>query len=236
MFEYSKAALGIIVDDLKRLIRVISTFLSIGIYAYLICAIIFQIGFLVANIILISTKVLYDIISNLIFKDKTKDKAKKKIIKRSYTWTKLGINFITIALSMVNMALYSTQVSAIAIISTTLLIIMWVLQVLFEVVTFIFEQKSRLLIAGIQRDVKPIKATVNHIMNLLNMVQESDKKEEIVDYEKVYKKEYERLDKAVPVKPSYNPPKINISPLDILKKVVFKKNKKDNDDYDSKVG
>lgn len=234
MFDYSKAALGLIVDDLKRLLRVVSFVLSLGIYAYLITAIILGIGFFIANVVLLAIKVMYDIISAFIFKDKKKDKKKRKFAKRSYTWTKLGINFITIGLSMVNMALYSSEVSAVAIVCTTLLIIVWVLQVLFEIVTFIFEQKSRLLIAGIQRDIRPIKTTLNTVLSVLNMGIGSTEKEEI-DIEEVYKKECARLDEIVPKDSVPKEYKIQINPLDLVKKALFKKRKKD-DDTDEKVG
>ena len=43
MFDYSRAALGLIVDDLRKLIRAVSFILSIGIYAYLVTAILLNI-------------------------------------------------------------------------------------------------------------------------------------------------------------------------------------------------
>ena len=235
MFDYSRAALGLIVDDLRKLIRAVSFILSIGIYAYLVTAIFLNIGYLAANIALLAVKAIYDMLSLVLFRNKTCSKTKRKIVKRGYTWTKLGINFITIGLSMVNMAIFSTEVKPIAIVCTTLLIIVWVLQVLFEIVTFIFEQKSRLLIAGIQRDVRPIKNTLNSILDLLNIGMNTANKEEI-DIEEVYKKECARLDKIVPKDSVPKEYKISINPLDIVKKTLFKKRKKDNADTDEKVG
>lgn len=235
MFDYSRAALGLIVDDLRKLIKAVSFVLSVGIYAYLVTAIFLNIGYLAANIALLTIKVIYDLLSLVLFRNKTCSKTKRKIVKRSYTWTKLTINFITIGLSMINMAIYSTEVNPIAIVCTTLLIIMWVLQVLFEIVTFIFEQKSRLLIAGIQRDIRPIKNTLNSILNLLNIGMNTANKEDI-DIEEVYKKECARLDTIVPKDTVPKEYKININPLDIMKKALFKKRKKDDVDTDERVG
>ena len=221
MFEYSRAAVGLIVDDLKKMIRVISTILSIGVYVYLVVALLLGFGYWQANACLIGIKVLYDIIE-LCTRSGSKNKKARKVAKKGYTYTRLIINGITIATTMVNMALNPTTISALAIISTTLLIVVWVLQVLFEVIAFIFEQKIRLLVAGFQRDIKTATAVISSIKNILHIGQSEP--QEKIDYEEMYKKEYDRLDTVVVLPEKEEKPK---SPLasavnHLIKKVSSK--------------
>lgn len=234
MFDYSRAALGLVVEDIRKIARRISFVLSLGLYIYLIASIILGFGYWIANVCLIAIKVAYDIIEEVTSKDKKANRKTRKMAKRGYKYSRLAINGLTIGATMVNMALHPASVTAIAIISTTLLIIVWVLQVLFEIIAFIFEQEVRLIMAGIQKDTRGFTKTINTVKSFLHIGGKEE--EEEINYDEHYKKEYDRLDTVVDIPKSSKNKKINLSSaMDFVKKVVTK-DKKDNDDIDIEVG
>ena len=82
----------------------------------------------------------------------------------------------------------SSNIEGITIILGTLMVIIWVLQVLLEIVTLVFEPKVKLIMAGVITDAKPIINTYNFFHKKENDI--------IVDYAE-YRKEINILSEKI---------------------------------------
>lgn len=155
MFKYTKASLSIIVEDLKKFYRFFKysslAFTSI----YFIYAIASGAGNLYANITLAVLFVAYTIF-DLATQNK-KMKKTRKAVKKSYKWAKLLVKTLTLASMIYGIYTATTNVTPMSIILATLMIILWVLQMLFAITVEVVESKVNLVLAGWRRDIEGIK-------------------------------------------------------------------------------
>ena len=137
MFMYTRAAIDIVIGDIKRYCNIfkyssmIFTFLYFGYVLYS------KSGNFFVNVILLGLFSSYTIFDLLTHK---KDfKPLKKFIRRSYKGIKFFAKTFTLGVMIYGIYTASISVSAISIILATLMIIMWVLQLLLEIVIEIFD-------------------------------------------------------------------------------------------------
>ena len=202
MVDYSRAAIAIVLEDLKKWSRSFKIVFSIFTLLYLSYVILVEEGNLYVNIVLLGLYVIYTVFELLTFNKSMKKL--KKIVVRSYKWSKLVVRGFTLCSMMYGIYVAATNVDAISIILATLTIILWVLEVLLEVLIFVIEPKVKLIIAGVLTDAKPI-------INTYNFFRKKDG-EIIINYDE-YKKEIEILSKRVDVN----------KPVKVNKKSVFSK-------------
>ena len=98
----------------------------------------------------------------------------KKIVRRIYKVIKYSMKTFTLGVMVYGIYTASTNVSAISIILTTLMIIMWVLQLLLEFVVEIFDDKKDLIIAGWSKDIDNLKRPVTTVNNFIKKVKGED--------------------------------------------------------------
>lgn len=92
---------------------------------------------------------------------KRNNKKLKKRVARTYKWARLLLKALTLASTLYGIYIASTAVDGISLILATLTIIIWVIQVLLEVLTIVIEPKIRLLTAGLVEDTKTIVPALN---------------------------------------------------------------------------
>ena len=153
MIDYSKVAFALVFDDLKKWSKGFKIGFNIFTILYFTYVFALQKGILYVNIILVSLYVIYTIFEIVTFKKEMKKT--KVIVARSYKWTKLLIKAFTLGSSLYSIYLASTDADGISIIMSTLMIILWIIQVLLEIVIIVMEPKVRLLIAGVLGDLNP---------------------------------------------------------------------------------
>ena len=108
--------------------------------AYFIYALVTKTGNFIANIILASLFVGYTI---FYFITRSMEmKTAKKIVKRSYKWIKIVIKTFTLGAMIYGIYITTTNVTPISIILATLMIILYVLQILLELACEIVEDKK----------------------------------------------------------------------------------------------
>ena len=177
MLSYSKAAVSIILDDFKKWSNALKIGFSVFTLIYFAYVFVMTKGNFYANVILVILYSVYTVFELVTYK-KTMKKT-KKIVVRSYKWSKLLIKAVTLASTLYGIYIAASNVDGISIILATLMIVVWVLQALFEVVILVMEPKIKLIFAAVVTDAKPLIGIHNFF----------HKREEdwIVDY-----KEYER--------------------------------------------
>jgi len=186
MVDYSRAAIAIVLDDLKKWSRSFKIVFSIFTLIYLSYVLIVKEGNFYVNIILLCLYIIYTVFVLCTLNKKMKKT--KRIVARGYKWSKLAIRAFTLCSMMYGIYVAAANIDAISIIFATLMIILWVLEVLLEVLIFVIEPKVKLIIAGVLTDAKPI-------INTYNFFRKKDG-EIVINYEE-YKKELAILNKKV---------------------------------------
>lgn len=168
MFRYTKASLELIMEDIRKYCTIFRygslSFTSI----YFIYALIAKTGNFYANLVLATMFFAYtafDLITR-----KRNVKKVKKVVQRSYSVAKFSIRAFTLGAAIYGLYTATTNVSPISIMLTTLMIIMWVLQVLLELVNYIFEDKKELFLAGINKDLENLRKPVTDVGNFFKKV------------------------------------------------------------------
>ena len=155
MFNYTRASIGIILDDIKRYHRAFKFGSLIFTLAYFSYALAASVGHIAANIFLVS---LY--LSYFVFEIVTRDtdlKKTRRAIRRSYRVTRITVNAVSLAIMLYGIYTATTSIEPISIILATLMIISWVLQLLLAITVEIVESKVDLLVAGWNKDMEDLK-------------------------------------------------------------------------------
>ena len=158
MFKYTKEAVEVLKEDFKRYSRIFKVGSLIFTPAYFIWALISQSGIFAVNITLASLFVAYTIFELII--NATGHKTAKLVVKRTYKWLTFGIRAFTLGSMLYGIYTATTNVSAMSTIIATLMIILWVFQILLEIVVEIVESKIDLFDKAIRQDVEDIKSSV----------------------------------------------------------------------------
>jgi hypothetical protein len=168
MFKYTKASIELILEDIRKY-RAIFRFGSLSFTSiYFIYALIAKTGNFYTNLVLAVLFFAYTIFD--LATQKINVKRVKKVIKRSYGVVRFGIRAFTLGATIYGFYTASTNVNPISTVLTTLMIIMWVLQVLLELVSNIFEDKKDLVLAGINKDIENMKKPVTEVGNFFKKV------------------------------------------------------------------
>lgn len=161
MFKYTKAGLNIIIDDIKKLAKIFKYGSLIFSIIYYIVAICLKIGILVVNIIFLLLLISYTIFDLIIDKKKKENKLIIRKISRSYTTIKIILRGFTLLVTLYGMYLGTSNTSPISIILATLMIILWILEVLFEVIARYVTNKKDLIVTAFKKDIDPILKVTN---------------------------------------------------------------------------
>lgn len=168
MFKYTREAINKIIDDFKLLSKVFKYTSQTTTVAYLTYALIAKVGNFYANIILLSLFIGYTIFDFIVSDEG--NKMIKKVVRRTVNWLKISIKAFTLLVLIYSIYAATTDATAFSIIMATLMIIVWVLQVLLELVITVFEDEKDLVLAGIKKDIDDIKRPVSDVGNFFRRV------------------------------------------------------------------
>ena len=152
MVKYTKAAIDLTLKDLRLFYNIFKyTFmlLTAGYFAYAIAT---GLGNLIVNIILLSVVGLYFILDLVV----TATSA-RRIIRHSYRWVRLTLTAFTLGTTIYGVYEATTNITPLSIILLTLMIVLWVVQFIFELITIMFEQKRDLILEAIEMDINEAK-------------------------------------------------------------------------------
>ena len=172
MLKYTIASLRVIADDLKKWYNFFRYGSLVLTSIYFIYALISQTGNVIANGILATLFVMYTIFDFATHKRKIK--TARKVVTRFYKWSRIGINTFTLGAMIYGIYETSTHVSAMSIILATLMIILWVIQVLLEIVSEIVQDKFDMLVEAVKQDwtdfIDTLKSPLTTIGNAIKKV------------------------------------------------------------------
>lgn len=177
MISYTIAAYTMFISILKKVCKGFQIALSLFTLVYLTFAVITQIGIFPINVTLLVLYFLYTAYLTFFKKKNTNDTT--KTVKRVYRITKLVLKAIPLATTLYTLWITTHNTNGLTIIITTLLLILWILQVLMEILIFILESNIKLFTSAALIDFKWVVDLHNHVSN--------NEKDWYFDYEQLHK-------------------------------------------------
>ena len=179
MLKYTVAAFSRIKRDLEILSKFAAILMQSFMTVYLTLAIVFDNGSRVINSILLGLTVVHFTLY-LIF-DGKKTKLAKKVKgynSKIYTYSKLALNAVSLASVIYSIYVSPDVISSITMVTTPLMIVLWVLQVLFEVVKVYVSVRADLVLDGLAMDfefaTKPIVKARNVLHDFIGEEREPE--------------------------------------------------------------
>lgn len=201
MFKYTRESINLLLEDIKKYMKIFKYGSLIFTTIYFIYALINQTGIFEVNIILASLFVIYSLFE--IATHKVDIKITKKVVKRVYNWIKLALKAFTLGSMLYSIYISTTNVSAISTIIATLMIILWVLQFLLEIVVEVVENKVELILEAIGEDWNNFKSTITKPITVVTNSIKKLKGEEI-EPEPEKSKNIKKLDMRIKKKKNLN--------------------------------
>ena len=190
MFDYTKEALGLTVTDLKKFVSgctIVSNVLYIG---YLIYALAVGAGSTFLNILLGVVALAYFVIYLFTFRSQSKTVRKIRRAARHYAvWIKIGIKAFTLTIAVYGFYAASTHFTPISVMLTSFMAIIWVGQILVELVCHYVENRINLFKTALDADVEGVSDKVRAVSNVFKRIrgEEIEEKDDTLASSKIRK-------------------------------------------------
>ena len=196
-FKYTKAAIKLIIEDVKKIALAIKYISIIFTIAYFVFVIIVGIGNLYANIALASLFLIYAIFDLITYQSRKKNRRIRKNGRKVYRYIGLTIRAVAIGADIYGLIIATTIISPFALVAIVFSLIFWVANIILEIFIIIVDRRLSLLKESVNEDVenltKPITDTKNFFRKLGN--KEEIKSKEKSKYFLSFKK---KVDEPVP--------------------------------------
>ncbi len=175
MLDYTKIVMTKIKEDINRLgfiFAVISQCFAIAFLIYALCA---NVGILWVNIVVLVLSVACLGIQLPLGADiKKTAKARLKKFKRYFKWISLTIRLLPVATAVYTLCATGANPDAISVLLTAMTLISWVLQLVFQIVTYLIDRYSNLVREGLTADVEDITRPIRAVTSFFKKSSESD--------------------------------------------------------------
>ena len=166
MFDYTMTAVEKIKRDFQKIIFVCSVLVQALYIAYLIVALFSGTGKPIVNGILLGLCSAYLVFYLIMyFRESKGAKKTKKIVDTVYRRSKQLIKFYTLAASIYALWLTGGNANHFTILITAFMLVLFVLQILLEIVYKFVINRLHLLVEGFKADVEPITKAVKNTNN-----------------------------------------------------------------------
>lgn len=165
MLDYTKAALKQIVEDFKKVDLVRNVLTQILYLVYLMYAIFAKSGIFAVNLTLFVISVAYFAFFLYMTGQENANKKVTKLAATLFKRCKQVIKLFTLGVMLYGVWIAAENVTPLSMILSSLMIVGWVLQILFEIIIKFFAKRANLIIEGLEADyegmTKPARSVGN---------------------------------------------------------------------------
>lgn len=171
MLDYTKAIFNKTLSDLKLFAK-IWTISTLAVYiSYLIYAIAASSGILAANIILLTLSCIYfALYLYMTITGSDALKSRRKLIKKSYKYSKYVINSVTLATALYSIGVAPESVHPFKLLATVFMAIMLIVQLVLEVSVSIVEKRFNMFVEALRADIEFVTKPVNTVKNVFKKI------------------------------------------------------------------
>lgn len=168
MLDYTRLALQKTYEDFKKIGHVFNVFTQLLYIAYLTYSIIVQTGRWWIKTIFLTISVAYFIFYIVVYYSKKQKLGKvgKKVFKRS----KLVLKFFELGVAFYSIAVTANDVTTASVILLAMMLVFWLLQVVFDVIVSILENRANLIFEGLKADWEEIKRPFDSVSNFVKKI------------------------------------------------------------------
>jgi hypothetical protein len=187
MFKYTRAAATKIKEDLSLLSHLYTVIMQIILLAYFIVALLLPKGYFTVNIIGIAVTAFYLVFYLISYYSSDRIGAgHRRLVKTVVKIIKLSLSAFTLATILYSVLMASTAftdgVTPFTLVTAPLMIIVWVLQVVVELIKYYATAKIELFVDGLRMDVEKVAEPITRIENKIHrFFGEKEKQTDSVD-------------------------------------------------------
>ena len=169
MLKYTMAAFNKTVKDLRLFAHIATIVMQSFMLAYLATAIIFENGNRIINAVLASLTVINFVIYLITYgKEDKKSKKVKGTSQKTYVYTKLFLNAISLASVIYSIYVSAENVTGITMVTAPIMIVLWIAQVALEVIKIYVSRCSALFLDGLEMDFEFVLKPMTKARNVLH--------------------------------------------------------------------
>lgn len=179
MLKYTLAAITKISEEVKQFLFMFTVLPQVVYIGYIIYAICVDAGYLWANIAFGVISAAY--LSVYVITYGKKDKYYKELrhdVKHIKAWIILPLKAVTIATTIYGIFVATSHTNTITVVLAAFSVVLWGVQLIFEIADCIIEDKLELLKTALIKDFEPVIKTKNTITSALNWVKGVDEEPE----------------------------------------------------------
>lgn len=183
------------IDDFKKFATICNIVLQAISITYLLYSMIAGTGNLWVNLILLLLSTAYFVFYLIVH---TRKKELQKKVAKIFRWCKLGVKFFNLGLIIYGLYFTLQEVTLLALVQLSFMIVGWVLGVVFEVVISVFEKRASLIVDGLKEDFSAVIKTVNFFKRIKGeeeVSHASEKNKSVLEQLKTKREEEKRAKK-----------------------------------------
>lgn len=171
MLDYTIVATKKTINDIKMLSQFFAILTQVLYIGYLVYALFAGLGFTALNIALLvisSAYFLFYVIVN--GKDGKRIKATRKNLRHTYKFVKISAASFNLAVLLYSIWAFPEEVKPISIVLATLMTVVWVLQIVVEVVCVFAERRINLFVEALKADLEVVTKPLTGAQNFVRKI------------------------------------------------------------------
>ena len=160
MFSKTKESFIAMVENVKKIYRCFRYMLILFTAIYFVYALLSKTGIFTINLVLAILFVGYSIFEIITFKKRV-TKETKNLVKKSYKWTKLFLKAISLGIMIYGVYTATTKPTLLTIVIITLTTLLWITQMIFEIILSILQKQINRMVSSIKDDIHNVKENFN---------------------------------------------------------------------------
>lgn len=160
MFNKTKESFIAMVDNVKKIYRCFRYMLILFTAIYFVYALLSKTGIFAINLVLAMLFVGYSIFEIITFRKKI-TKETKKIVKKSYKWTKLLLKALSLGIMIYGVYTATSKPELLTIVILAFTILLWITQIIFEIILSILQKQINRMVSSIKDDIHNVKENFN---------------------------------------------------------------------------
>ena len=165
MFDYTVTAAKKIYEDFKKFGRVCDVITQILYIAYLTYSVFAQTGRWWIKAILLAVSVSYFVFYVVTQYSKKYQLSKRG--KRVFTWSKLGLKLFELGVAFYSISVTTNDATTPSVILLSMMLVGWLLQVVFDVIVSILENRATLFFEAIKADFEEFKRPLDNVSGFM---------------------------------------------------------------------
>jgi len=171
MLDYTVVAAEKTVSDIKRLSLIFTISTQLLYIGYLVYALIAKLGFTWINITLLSLCSAYFVFFLAVNKRQEKKiKEAKRSARHAYKFLKISVSSFNLIVLLYSIYAFPEEVKPISVVLASLMTVVWVLQLVIELLAIFAERRMKLFVTALKADFEVVTKPISNAQNFVKKI------------------------------------------------------------------